>query len=170
MIRRRVHQSRVLVAALFAIAAASFFLPFLTIEQERVAIATGLELVQGEPRFSGRYVHAAYEGEVERTMDRGGTPAIIACAAALVGLVVSWSTHRIARTASFAAAVVGFFAALSIFQVTSSPFNEVDRLVGVWLAMFLLLAAAVLAGVRAATTPPRRGTAGNDNAPPWLRL
>jgi hypothetical protein len=170
MIRRRVHQSRILVAALFAIAAASFFLPFVTVEQERVGTATGLELVQGEPRFSGRYVHAAYEGEVERTMSRGRAPATIALAAALLGFVASWSTHRVPRTVSFAAAVIGFFAALSIFQVTSSPFNEVDRLVGTWLAVFLLLAGSVLAGVRAATSPPRSGPGGNAPAPPWLRL
>ena len=170
MIRRRVHQSRVLVAALFALAVAAFVLPFLTVEQERVGTATGLELVTGDAGFSGRYVHGAYEGEVERTMRRGRPPATIALAAALVGFLVSWSTNRVARTASFAAAVVGFFATLSILQVTSSAFNEVDRLIGTWLSMLIFLAAVALTGVRAATKPPSRDAVGNGKTPPWLRL
>ena len=167
MLRRVAHPSRVLAPAVFALAAAAFLLPFLTVEQERVASATGLELVRGEAEVSGRYVHAAYEGEVERRINRGRPPATIAFSAAIVGVLVSWSRNRVARIAAFVVALVGFLAALALLQTTSSPFNELERHEGVWLSIGLLLSALVLATVRAFTNPPAAELA---EGPPWLRL
>ena len=83
MIRRRVHQSRVLVAALFALAVAAFVLPFLTVEQERVGTATGLELVTGAGRFSGRSATALMDlgapGCVARVPRCGACPLAADC-------------------------------------------------------------------------------------------
>jgi hypothetical protein len=170
VIRKRAHASRVLAPALFLLAAASFFLPFLTIEQERVGTATGLELVRGEPEYSGRYVHAAYEGEVERRLDRGRVPAVIGFAAAVAGIVVSVSAAHPARIAAFAAASVGFLAVASILQTTSSPFGGADRHEGIWLAIGLLLAAGVISAVRAWTRPPIPEDDDDGEPPPWRRV
>ena len=137
---------RVLTSVLFTVALAAFALPFFrAVSDERVSRATGLELAAADAPIAGRYVHAAYEGEVEQLVRQARAPAIVALGAALVGITAAWLPHRIASFLGLAAAVVGTLALFVLWQVTTPTFEppETDRRYGFWLAMLLFLAAVV---------------------------
>ena len=166
---RRALTTRFLSPAAFGAALVCFFLPFLTASQERVAEATGVQLMTGDASFSGRYVHASYEGEVERVVRQGRVPAILAFAAGVIGLLVSWIRRRDLAAVAFVSALVGVFSLLALFQTTTARFTPVDRHHGHLLALAFVLVATASSVVRFWTERPVYRPRPGEPVPPWLQ-
>jgi hypothetical protein len=146
----------------------AFLLPWLTVTADlRRAEATGLELVRRDVEFTGHYVHDAWRGEVEKIVEHAQTwalPAFIASAVALVFVLIPLrATWWAALGATGAAAIL----TLLWFQAASSAFNPPDssRSFGMWLALALLVLAAVPIGVRLREPT---GDPEARRAPEWL--
>jgi hypothetical protein len=160
---------RSLVARLAAVlltlaAAACFALPWLTVTmEERRGRGTGLELVRDRPDFSGRYVHASSEGEVEDAFDNGSLWARIALVllgVTLLFLLVPW------RPATWIGAVFWALTTLSLLAWTQAVTKEfvppyVDRLAGFWLTLGLM--ASVIAPIVVLLRETEHGSGGE-----WL--
>jgi hypothetical protein len=140
--------ARLAAVLLLAATAGCFALPWLTVTlEERRGRGTGIELVRDRPSFTGHYVHASSEGEVEDAFENGSLWARIALvlvAVTLLLLLVPWPP------ATWAGAVVWAPTTLSLLawsQAVTSEFVPpyVDRLAGFWLT--LGLAASVIVPV-----------------------
>jgi MFS family permease len=161
LVHERPVVARLLGCALFVLVSLAFFLPFLSATiDSRVGEATGLELARGEPSFSGRYVHEAFEGQVEETFSDGQGPAVVALVAALAGAVLSWLPYRLGPALGVVSALVGLAGSFGLYQQAGSAFAQTSWKVGFWIAAALLLAAGAWALAVAAKTPwwwpPRR--------------
>ena len=149
---------------------ACFFLPFLTASSERVARATGIELVTENASLSGRYIHAAYEGEVELVVEHGHIPALVAFVFGAAALLAWWPRHWLAPRATLALGIAAVVSMLALWQTTSARFVPVDRHSGFWLATLLFLLATVAAATRVAVEPRSREPERRpEEVPPWLR-
>ncbi|MDQ3891016.1 MAG: hypothetical protein M3312_10785 [Actinomycetota bacterium] len=161
--------TRLASPALFAVVLACFSLPFLDVAIDaREAHARGFELASGTTRVEGRYVHAAYEGEVERAVRRGRWPAATALVAALAGLVLSpfggWKGARFA----LAAASVVVLGLLALRQTPSSYLGPAtDFRYGFALALVFSLFAVAWSVVRVRDERRHRDDA---PVPMWDRL
>jgi MFS family permease len=161
LVHERPLLARLAGCALFALVVLAFQLPFLRATTDaRVGEATGLELARGEPSYSGRYVHDAFEGQVEETFSDGRIPALVALVAAFAGAVLSWIPYRGGPALGVASAVVGIAASFGLFQQAGTAFAETSWQVGFWLAVVLFLVAGAWSLAVAAKTPwwwpPRR--------------
>jgi hypothetical protein len=139
-------RERAAALGLLALAAVSFVLPFLSASAPgRRGDATGLQLVAGAPSYSGRYLHLAFQGEVESILAAGRLPARFAFAAAVLGLALGLISGRRPYVRVFVAASVGLLALVwfrAATDVTFSPPSSSLRY-GFWVAASLLLAAGV---------------------------
>jgi hypothetical protein len=138
--------ARFVAIALLAASAACFALPWLAVSlEERRGRGTGIELVRGRPDFSGRYVHASSEGEVEDAFDNGSLWArigLVLVGVTLVLLIVPWGP------ATWVGAVFWGLTTLSLLAWTQAVTKEfvppyVDRLAGFWLTLGLAASAIV---------------------------
>ncbi len=140
---------RLLALALLAGAVGCFFLPFLTVDFEpRRARATGIQLVTDSASYSGEYLHASYEGEVETVVRNGHFWAIPSFALAALALALALFPARAAWVAAVAVSVPAVLALLALFQGTSTAFHPPfsDRRYGYWLAILLLLGGGAALG------------------------
>lgn len=147
---------RLLASALFAGAALAFLLPFLAVQSDlRFARATGGELVRQTAPITGRYVHDAYRGEVERLVDRGRTPSLLAFAAAVAGLALAWLPWRVGPALGLAFGLLGDAAMFALYQSTSASFAppEIDHRYGFWAAFGLFGLAALWSALVFAKSP-----------------
>jgi hypothetical protein len=164
-----VRAARLVSPALFAAVLVCFSLPFLDVAIDaREAHASGFELATGTTRVEGRYVHAAWEGEVERAVARGRWPAATALVAVLAGLVLSpFRGWRAARSALAAASVV-VFGLLALRQTPGSGLGpETDFRYGFRLALVLSLVAL---GWSVARVRDERRPRDDAPVPMWDRL
>jgi hypothetical protein len=133
---------RLLALALLAGAVGSFFLPFLAVDFEpRRARTTGIQLVTDSASYSGEYLHASYEGDIEAVVRNGRFWAIPSFALAALALVLALLPSRATWVVAVVVSVLGVLALLALFQGTSTPFHPPfpDRRYGFWLAILLLL-------------------------------
>jgi len=140
---------RLLALALLAGAVGCFFLPFLTVDFEpRRARATGIQLVTDSASYSGEYLHASYEGEVETVVRNGHFWAIPSFALAALALALALLPARTAWVAAVVVSVPAVLALLALFQGTSTAFHPPfpDRRYGFWLAILLLLGGGAALG------------------------
>ena len=136
---------RAVAVVLFAIAAVTFTLPFMAIYADaRAGAATGAELASGDPEYSGRYVHEAFRGQVEKLLEDAHMPALAALAASVAGAFLSWLPWRIGPGIGTVAGAVGLLSLFAVFQATASVFvpAATDRRFGFWLACIALASAA----------------------------
>jgi hypothetical protein len=127
-------------------AVASFLLPWLTVTaDERRAEATGLELVTRDTELTGHYVHDAWRGEVETVVGHAEAWALPTFVAVLIALGFALVPLRLAWWASLAVTGAAAVLALLWVQASSSTFEPPysDRGAGVWVAVALLVTAAV---------------------------
>ena len=152
-------------AAVFAAAAACFFLPFLTVAEERRASPTGIDLAAGTTEFAGRYVHAAYEGEVEQLVANGRVQALLALTFAAAGFALAFVPRRMALKLALAAAAAGLVAMLALALATMPVVGpESDRRYGFWLVVCLFLVGGAWNAVRLSREREVR-----EPEPAWLR-
>jgi hypothetical protein len=139
-------RERAAVLGLLVLAAVSFALPFISASAPgRQGGATGLQLVAGGASYGGRYLHLAFQGEVESIVDVGRLPARIAFGASLLGLGLGLISGRRAYVGVCLAAAAGLLALVwyrAATDVTFSPPSSSLRY-GFWVAAALLLAASV---------------------------
>jgi hypothetical protein len=162
--------SRLLAIALLAGAVGCFFLPFLTVDFEpRRARATGIQLVTNSASYSGEYLHASYEGEVETVVRNGRFWAIPSFALALLALVLALLPSRAAWVAAMVGSVLGVLMLLALFQGTSTPFHPPfpDRRYGFWLAILLLQGGGAALGFW--LSEPASYRVSDSRLPDWLR-
>ena len=134
--------ARLAACALYALVALCFLLPFLSVAIDaRTGEATGLELARGEPSLSGRYVHAAFEGQVEEVFDDGRMPALVALVAALAGLALSWLPYRIGPALGVVSGAAGLGGLFVLYQQAGTAFAATSWKVGFWIAAAVFLAA-----------------------------
>ena len=130
---------RLAACGLFVAAALAFLLPFTAANADsRVGEATGLALARGEPSLSGRYVHGAFEGEVERVFAEADGPALAALLAALAGALLAWLPWR---TGPVAAAVASAGSLYVLHQTAGTAFAEAEIRYGFWAAVLAIVAA-----------------------------
>lgn len=161
---------RLLAIALLAGAVGCFFLPFLTVDFEsRRARATGIQLVTDSASYSGEYLHASYEGDVETVVRNGRFWAIPSFALALLALVLALLPSRAAWVAAVVGSVLGVLMLLALFQGTSTPFHPPfpDRRYGFWLAILLLLGGGTALGFW--LSKPASYRVSDSRLPDWLR-
>lgn len=143
---------RLVAAVAFVAALVAFTLPFVAVSSDRRAgEGTGIELARGDPTYSGHYVHAAYEGQVETPLRDGRLPALVALVAAAAILV--WLPWRLGPAAGRTAGLVALAAFAGLFQATTTLYGlaETDRRYGFWaagLALTLATAWSVVAAVK----------------------
>lgn len=162
--------SRLLAIALLAGAVGCFFLPFLTVDFEpRRARATGIQLVTNSASYSGEYLHASYESEVETVVRNGRFWAIPSFALALLALVLALLPSRAAWVAAMVGSVLGVLMLLALFQGTSTPFHPPfpDRRYGFWLSILLLLGGGTALGFW--LSEPASYRVSDSRLPDWLR-
>jgi hypothetical protein len=148
LVHERPAVARLATCALYALVALCFLLPFLSAAVDaRTGEATGLELARGEPTLSGRYVHAAFEGQVEEVFEDGRAPALVALVAALAGVALSWLPYRIGPALGVAAGVAGLGGLFVLYQQAGTAFAETSWKPGFWLtgAAFLVAGGWALA-------------------------
>jgi hypothetical protein len=111
-----------------------------------VAKARGYELVADDARFTGRYRHAAFEGEVENAMGVSTLPSLVALVGVLAAAVLALLPGRRTLWAGFTAATIALLGLLWLFQASSLPYAPPvsERQVGAWLALLGSLALAAL--------------------------
>jgi hypothetical protein len=145
--------ARALAVALFALVAAAFALPVVVVTvDERRAEASGLELAEGDPELSGRYVHAAYEGEAEGVMDEARAPALAVLVASVAAAAVVWLPGRAGLAAAAALALVALIGLFGVFQTTTSSLDLADANLRLGYPLALLGAVAALAWCWAAAS------------------
>jgi hypothetical protein len=136
--------ARLVSGALFAAATVAFTLPMTMVSADtRVGSATGLELARGAPVYSGAYARPGNAGTVEQRLRRARVPALLALAAAAVGVPLA----LLAPWGALAAAAVGLAGLGGVFVATASPFVAVatDRRYGFWVTAVALVGAGVWA-------------------------
>jgi hypothetical protein len=135
---------RLVSALLFAAVVPCLLLTFLTVVEEREAVATGFQLLTGSPELSGSYVHLSYEGEVEEVVSRGYVYARLTLAVAAAGFVLTWMPWRWGHRLGAVAGIVGL-AVLGAFYLASTPTigPTTDRGAGVVIAVILFALAFV---------------------------
>ena len=134
--------ARLAACGLFVAAALAFLLPFTAANADsRVGEATGLALARGEPSLSGRYVHGAFEGEVERVFAEADGPALAALLAALAGALLAWLPWRTGPALGLAAAVASAGALYVLHQTAGTAFAEAQTRYGFWAAVLANVAA-----------------------------
>ncbi len=141
---------RAVASAFFGVALLTFALPFMAVfADERGGAGTGVELAMGDPEYSGRYVHAAYRGQVENLLDAAHTPALIALIALGAGFLLSWLPWRIGPAIGTLAGLAGLVGLFGVFQATTSLFvpAATDRRFGFWLSCLAVTAAAAWSAV-----------------------
>jgi hypothetical protein len=117
----------------FAAALVAFTLPFVAVSSDRRAgEGTGIELARGDPTYSGHYVHAAYEGQVETPLRDGRLPALVALVAAAAAAILVWLPWRLGPAAGTTAGLVALAAFAGLFQATTTLYGlaETDRRYG----------------------------------------
>jgi hypothetical protein len=128
-----------LQSALLALGvAACFLLPFLSVEAPgRSAAARGYELVADDARFTGRYRHAAFEGEVENAIDVSTLPSRFAFVGVVASAALALLPGRRTLWSAFAASALALLGLLWFFQASSLPYAPPvsERQVGAWLAL-----------------------------------
>ena len=147
---------RALASALFALVLASFALPWATIASDRRrSEPSGIALALDRPSYSGRYVHDAYRGEVERLVADGHAAALVAIVIVAAACVLVWLPWRLGPAAGVALAVLTGLAFLGLYQATRSTYSfaDTDRRFGFWLALLLLVAAGAWSAAFLARTP-----------------
>jgi len=135
---------RALASALYGVALLAFTRPFMAVfADERAGEGTGVELALGESQYTGRYVHAAFAGQVESLLDGARTPALIALGAVVAGFVLSWLPWRIGPGIGTLAGLTALAGLLGVFQATTSLFipAATDRRYGFWFACLAVFAA-----------------------------
>ena len=142
---------------MFAVTAAAFLFPFLTVTLERRAQATGIDLVTDHPSITGSYVHANYVGDVELLVGRGHVPAIVTFALAIIGILGAWAPGRKAIPSGLLAALLGLIGTWALWMTTTAGpelFASSHHRYGFWLvaALFLCSGTASLLGRRAFRT------------------
>lgn len=146
--------ARLAGCALYALVALAFLLPFLqSTTDARAGKATGVELARGEPSLTGRYVHDAFEGQVEQVFSDGRAPALVALVAALAGLALTWLPYRIGPAAGSAAGLAGLGAMFVLYQQAGSAFALTSWRPGFWIAAAAFLVAGGWALAVAVRTP-----------------
>jgi hypothetical protein len=128
-------------------AAVCFLLPFMIVTvDERRGEGTGVDVATGNAEVSGRYVHDAYEGQVEEGLDLAQLPAIVALVAVLAGAVGVWLPGRRGFWVALAATGAGLLGGFWIRQALSGQqlLAEVEWQYGYWLATALILGSAAL--------------------------
>ena len=159
---------RLAAPLILGLALASFLLPWLTVSADRRrGDATGLELVLRAPDYSGRYVHLAWQGEVEAIVGSAqlwALPAFVAAALAALLVLLPW---RPAWWAGLALVAAGAVSLLLWVQATTSAYRPPipDRHAGFWLAFGLIPLAAVPILMRLLEPVPDPGA---RRAPDWL--
>lgn len=119
--------ARALAALLFALVAAAFALPVVVVTvDERRAEASGLELASGDAELTGRYVHAAYEGQAEEVMDEARGPALAVLVSALAAFALVWLPGRAGLASAAALALVALLGLFGVFQTTTSSLDLAD--------------------------------------------
>ncbi len=138
--------ARALAAVLFALVAAAFALPVVVVTvDERRAEATGLELAGGDAEITGRYVHAAYEGEAEALVEDAGGPARVVLGLVLAGLALVWLPGRAGFAAGAALGGLAVLALLVLHQTSTSAFDLADADLRPGFPLALAAAAAAVA-------------------------
>ncbi len=161
---------RLLALALLVGAVGCFFLPFLVVDFEpRRASATGIQLVTDSASYSGVYLHASYEGDVETLVRNGRFWAIPSFAFALLALVLALLPSRACWVAAVCMCVLGVFTLFAVFQGTSSPFHPPfpDHRYGFWLAILFLLGGGAALGFW--LSQPASYRVSDSRLPDWLR-
>jgi hypothetical protein len=144
----RLRQYKLALSTAFLAAAVCFLLPFMVLTvDERLGEGSGVELATGNAETSGRYVHDAYEGQVEEGLDLAQLPAIITFVAVLVGAVGVWIPSRNGFWLGLAGGGGGLLGVFWLRQALSGEqlLAEVEWEYGYWLATVLILASAALA-------------------------
>jgi hypothetical protein len=156
--------TRLAAVTLLAASLACFALPWLTVTQDnRIATATGVDLIRRDTSFQGSYVHEAYEGEVEALARNAETWARVAfafVAVALVFLLVPWRPLNWAGAVAWALGTLTLLAWTQVATVDPAP-PYGDRHGGFWLALGLTALAAV--PIFLLVSAPKRTTGGE-----WL--
>jgi hypothetical protein len=145
----RLRQLKLLLSAAFLAAATSFVFPFLVLTiDERLGRGSGVELAAGDAEVSGRYVHDAYEGQVEDGMDLAQLPAAIAFVALLAGALGTWVPRRKGFWLGLGAGAVALMGLLWLRQAVSGPqlLAVVELRYGYWLATAAILGVTALSG------------------------
>jgi hypothetical protein len=143
----RVRQLKLLLSAAFLAASTCFVFPFLVIAiDERLGRGSGVELAAGDADVSGRYVHDAYEGQVEDGMDLAQLPAAVAFVALLAGALGTWIPGRKGFWLGLGAGVIALVGLLWMRQALSGPqlLAEVELRYGYWLSTVGVLGVAAL--------------------------
>jgi hypothetical protein len=138
------------LSTVFLGAAVCFLLPFMVVTvDERRGEGTGVEVATGDTEVSGRYVHDAYEGQVEEGLDLAQVPAVVAFVAVLAGAVGVWLPGRRGFWLGLGAAGAGLLGAFWLRQALSGQqlLAEVEWQYGYWLATVLFLGSAALAAL-----------------------
>lgn len=138
--------ARLVASLLFALLAAAFVLPAISVAvDERRAEASGLELAFGDPDLSGRYVHAAYEGEVESFVADLGGPARGAFVCALAALALVWLPGRAGPATGAGLTALALLGLLLFYLTTTSGFDLVDAELRLGYPVLVVAALAALA-------------------------
>ncbi len=148
--------ARAVAFGLFALVLGVFALPFATLTSDlRRAEPSGLDLATGGTSFSGRYVHDAYRGQVERLVDDGRGPALVALVFIAAALVLVWLPWRLGPAAGVGLAFLALLALLGLYQATRSTFSfaQTDRSAAYWLTIACLFAAGGWCAFVLARTP-----------------
>ena len=141
---------KLVLSTVFLGAAVCFLLPFLVVTvDERRGEGTGVEVATGDAEVSGRYVHDAYEGQVEEGLDLAQLPAVVAFVAVLAGAVGVWIPGRLGFWVGLGAAGAGLLGAFWLRQAMSGQqlLAEVEWEYGYWLATVLFLGSAAFAAL-----------------------
>jgi hypothetical protein len=144
----RLRRYKLFLSTVFLGAAVCFLLPFMDVTvDERLGRGSGVELATGDAETSGRYVHDAYEGQVEEGLDLAQLPAILTFVAVLAGAVGVWVPRRNGFWLGLAAAGAGLLGLFWLRQALGGQqlLAEVEWQYGYWLDTVLILASAGLA-------------------------
>lgn len=138
--------ARLVGSLFFLLVAGTLALPFVVVSvDERRAEASGLELAEGEAEVTGRYVHAAYEGQAEEVVDEARGPAVAVAVAALAGLGLVWLPGRAGLLVGAALACLALLGLAGIFRTTTSALDLADTDLRAGYGLAAAAAAAALA-------------------------
>jgi len=138
--------ARLVGSLLFLLVAGTLALPFVDVSvDERRAEASGLELAGGEAELTGRYVHAAYEGQAEEVLGEARGPAVAVAVAALAALGLAWLPGRAGLTLGAALAGLALLGLAGIFRATASSLDLADADLRAGYGLAAAAAAAALA-------------------------
>lgn len=138
--------ARLIGSLLFLLVAGTLALPFVAVSvDERRAEASGLELAEGEAELTGRYVHAAYEGQAEEVVDEARGPAVAVAVAALAGIGLVWLPGRAGLLAGAALAGLALLGLAGIFRTAASSLDLADADLRAGFGLAVIAAAGALA-------------------------